>query len=70
MKIEIRQIEDRQNIIGGSDIGSLLGLNNWCSPSKLYGLKTGIIEPDPANILMIMGKHAEPKIAELYAEQH
>ena len=37
-------IENRNGYIGGSDIGSIMGVNQWKSPYTLWAEKTGLIE--------------------------
>lgn len=37
------QTFDRKQGIGGSDIAAVLGLSRWCTPLKLWALKTGVI---------------------------
>ena len=54
--------------IGGSDAGTVLGLNPWCSNVKLWRLKTGLevaddISDKPA---VKFGKIAEEHIRELF----
>lgn len=36
-------ITDRKTFIGGSDIAGVMGLSRWCTPLRLYALKTGLI---------------------------
>lgn len=38
--------ENRNRYIGGSDIGTILGLNEWKSPYTLWCEKTGRVEPE------------------------
>lgn len=37
-------IENRKGYIGGSDIGTIMGVNQWKSPYTLWAEKTGLIE--------------------------
>ena len=37
-------IENRNGYIGGSDIGTIMGVNQWKSPYTLWAEKTGLIE--------------------------
>lgn len=37
-------IENRSGYIGGSDIGTIMGVNQWKSPYTLWAEKTGLIE--------------------------
>lgn len=42
-------LEDRRKGIGGSDVGTILGLNKWKSPYQLWIEKTGQVELDESN---------------------
>lgn len=42
-------LEDRRKGIGGSDVGTILGLNKWKSPYQLWLEKTGQVELDESN---------------------
>lgn len=62
-------LEMRQDVgIGGSDAGTVLGLNPWCSNLQLWRYKTG--QEDPPDIsdkpAVIFGKKAEEHIRELF----
>ena len=39
-------IENRTGYIGGSDIGTIMGVNQWKSPYTLWAEKTGLITPE------------------------
>ena len=39
-------IENRNGYIGGSDIGTIMGVNQWKSPYTLWAEKTGLIEAE------------------------
>ena len=39
-------IENRKGYIGGSDIGTIMGVNQWKSPYTLWAEKTGLIEAE------------------------
>ena len=59
----------RQKVgIGGSDAGTVLGLNPWCSNVQLWRYKTGQdVPPDISNKpAVIFGKKAEEHIRELF----
>lgn len=45
----VEWLEDRRKGIGGSDVGTILGLNKWKSPYQLWLEKTGQIELDESN---------------------
>ena len=52
--------------IGGSEVGSILGLNPYQSSIELFYDKLGEVEPKTENIPMFMGNFLEEKVAELY----
>ena len=59
----------RQDVgIGGSDAGTVLGLNPWCSNLQLWRYKTGQEEPEDISDkpAVIFGKVAEAHIRELF----
>lgn len=39
-------IENRKDYIGGSDIGTIMGVNQWKSPYTLWAEKTGLVTPE------------------------
>lgn len=59
----------RQKVgIGGSDAGTVLGLNPWCSNLQLWRYKTGQEQPEDISDkpAVIFGKKAEEHIRELF----
>ncbi len=59
----------RQDVgIGGSDAGTVLGLNPWCSNVQLWRYKTGQEQPPDISDkpAVIFGKKAEEHIRELF----
>lgn len=59
----------RQKVgIGGSDAGTVLGLNPWCSNVQLWRYKTGQEQPEDISDkpAVIFGKKAEEHIRELF----
>lgn len=59
----------RQKVgIGGSDAGTVLGLNPWCSNLQLWRYKTGQEQPEDISDkpAVIFGKRAEEHIRELF----
>ena len=52
--------------IGSSDIAAIAGLNKYKTPLECWAEWTGRVERDGENDAMIMGKMAEPALAELY----
>lgn len=63
-------MEDRKNFIGASEIASVMGLNPWCTPLKLWALKTGRIEPDEGSEAAEWGNRLEEVVAKKFAEKH
>jgi putative phage-type endonuclease len=59
-------LKHRQNGIGGSEVGTILGLNPYQSSIELFYYKLGEVEQKDQNIPMFMGNFLEEKIAELY----
>lgn len=70
VKIEDHEtwIKERMNGIGGSESGSVLGLNPWCSNVQLWRYKTGKeVPPDISDKPAVQfGKVAEEHIRELF----
>lgn len=56
----------RYNGVGGSEIGTILGLNQYESNVKLFYKKLGEVEDIPDNIHMYAGRVLEPIIADEY----
>lgn len=63
--------EARAYSLGGSDIGTCLGLNQWESPFALWAKKTGKIDNPPlTNWAVRFGQAFEEPILKLWAEEH
>lgn len=64
--------EARADGIGGSEIGTIMGLNPWESPYYLWATKTGKIAPKELNSFAVrLGQVLEPVILEtLLPDQH
>lgn len=61
----------RSNGIGGSEVGTVLGLNPWESAYALWAKRTGRIESDIKNNWAIrFGKAFEQPILDLWQEEH
>lgn len=62
---------NRQNFIGGSEIAAVMGQSRWCSPYRLWAIKTGKIPaPDLSNNEAVqIGSKLEQFVAELFAER-
>lgn len=61
-------IENRSGYIGGSDIGTIMGVNPWKSPYTLWAEKTGLIQPEDLsdNDAVWFGTKEEDIIAERF----
>jgi putative phage-type endonuclease len=61
----------RKEGIGGSEIGTLLGLNPWSSAVTLWAKRLGLI-PDPplTSFAVKLGNKLEQPILELFADAH
>ncbi len=55
--------------IGGSEIGTLLGLNPYQTPMDLFMRKLNLIEPEPDNEFKKWGRDAEHVLARRYARE-
>lgn len=61
-------IQFRVNGIGGSEIGTIMGVNSWKSPAELYYQKIGLIpQKVKQNIPMFMGTIMEALVADLFS---
>lgn len=60
----------RQSGIGGSEIASLLGINPWSSPIKVWQDKLGQAEEIKPNYQMRLGSLAEDAVAQIWAEDN
>ena len=62
---------NRQNFLGGSEIAAVMGQSRWCTPYKLWCMKTGKIPtPDLSNNPAVeMGTRLEQFVADLFAEK-
>lgn len=61
-------ISFRSSGLGGSEIGTLMGVNSWKSPAELYYQKIGIIpQKIKQNIPMFMGTIMESLVADLFS---
>ncbi len=60
------QIAARRTGLGGSDIGTMLGLNPYQTPFELWQEKTGRAEPFAGNLATRFGSFAEQFVADEY----
>ena len=63
--------KDRDKFIGGSDVGTILGVNKFKSPYVLFLEKTGKIEPENVDdkLQVRLGHKMEQVVAEIYEEE-
>lgn len=66
---EIEWQNKRKEGIGGSDVAAILGMSAWKTPLKLYQLKVGEIEDEPAGEAADRGTKMEPEIVRLFTER-
>lgn len=61
-------VENRKDYIGGSDIGTIMGVNPWKSRYTLWAEKTGTIEPEDISDVEAVwwGTHLEDLVAERF----
>ena len=62
-------LEMRKKSIGGSDAGTVMGMNPYSSMISLYADKKGFTPPRPDNEAMRQGRDLEPYIADRYMEK-
>ena len=63
--------ELRAGAIGGSDVGTVLGVNGWKSPITLWFEKKGVISSEIApSMAMRLGTKLEEPIFEVFCEEH
>jgi putative phage-type endonuclease len=61
----------RRNVIGGSEIGSIMGVNNFQSGYVLWYKKAGLIpDGNEENPLFEWGHRLEPAVAKKFADEH
>jgi len=64
-------LHHRQQGLGGSEIGAILGLNEYKSPYALWAERTGLIDTEPVdNWSVRFGKAFEEPILRLWAEDN
>lgn len=71
-EINKQWVEARKNGIGGSDVASIMGLNNYSSPLNVWLVKTGREEsPDLSdNQAVEWGNRLEDVVADKFADEH
>ena len=61
-------LAERRKSLGGSDIGSALGLCKWRSPYAVWAEKTGLAPEEPDNEAMRQGRDLEEYVAERFTD--
>ena len=59
-------LAQRESGIGGSEVGSILGLSPYVSALTLFYQKLGVIPPQPTTTAMMLGNLLEPGIIEAF----
>lgn len=59
-------LRERRNVIGASEVGTILGLTPYASPYSLWAQKVGLLPEVEETLPMWFGRKAEPIIAERY----
>lgn len=62
---------NRNNFIGSSEIAAVMGMSRWCTPLKLWAIKTGNIPaPDLSNVEAVeMGTELEQFVADMFTKK-
>ena len=70
-KIESREewLAERKKSIGGSEAGSVIGMNPYCSAYTLWAEKTGRIPEFEGNLTTTVGAYLEDLVAHLFEEE-
>ena len=61
-------LEDRSKGIGSSEVGTIMGVNHFDTPYRLWRRKVGIDGPVESNEAMEMGHLLEPAVAQRFEE--
>lgn len=61
-------LERREQGIGGSAVGTILGLSDFETPWQYWARRTGKIERQPESFIMKLGHLLEPVVVDLFAE--
>lgn len=62
-------LSERRNSLGGSEIGAVLGLNQYATPYSVWAEKTGRISSREDNEAMRQGRDLEAYVAERFSER-
>ena len=61
-------LEERKKSLGGSDVGAVLGMNEYSSPYKVWADKTGKLPPFEGNEWTRLGNDLEGYVAERFMD--
>jgi putative phage-type endonuclease len=61
---------ERRRGVTASEIAAVLGLSPWCSPFTLFMRKTGMVEEQPDNEQMELGRELEAVVLRRFARRH
>ena len=61
-------LAERKNSLGGSDMGAILGINNYRSPYAVWAEKTGKVPDEPDNEAMRVGRDLEGYVIQRFCE--
>lgn len=59
----------RKNKITSTDAATIMGVNPWCTPFKLWQQKLGLAEPQKENEAMRLGKEMEEEARQCFIEE-
>ena len=60
-------LDERKKGIGSSEAGTIMGVNHFDTPYKLWRRKTGVDGPIPSSEAMELGHHMEPAVVTMFA---
>ena len=60
-------LDERKKGIGSSEAGTVMGVNHFDTPYKLWRRKTGVDGPIPSGEAMELGHHMEPAVVTMFA---
>ena len=62
-------LEERKKSLGGSDVGAVLGMNEYSSPYTVWAEKTGKLPPFEGNEWTRLGNDLEEYVADRFSEK-
>jgi putative phage-type endonuclease len=65
-----RYYKDGHFVIGGSDLGTILGVNPWETPAQLWERMRGLVPPKEETDAMTLGKVLEPWLRWQWEKRH